>query len=133
MSASGGMAGAWISAQECAILCAMTVSPKPPPWRPPSPLPQHFQTERLVLRYFMPEDAESLLAALGVDRASLVPWMPWALTDNRTPPETYFTIERARRDRERTDPPADNFLIGMFDRATNDVIGGPGFHRMAIE
>jgi ribosomal-protein-serine acetyltransferase len=83
-----------------------------------------------VLRFFTPNDAPSLLAALEVDRGSFLPWLPWTADDNRTLPEVYFNIERFRRDRERAAPPANDFVIGVFDRVSGEVVGGTGIHRI---
>lgn len=71
-----------------------------------------------------------MFAAIESDRASLHPWLPWAMTDNRTVYECTFQIERFKRERERTSPPADNFVLGIFDRRTGEVIGGTGLHRV---
>ena len=84
-----------------------------------------------MLRFPQPDDAPSLLAAIDAGRSSLAPWLEWAVTDNRTLPECIYSIEHFRRRRERTDPPPETFMIGIFDRATGDVIGGTSFHRIA--
>ncbi|MDZ4829577.1 MAG: GNAT family protein [Phycisphaerae bacterium] len=106
------------------------MTPKPLPWSAPSPLPIRRETPRLLLRYFEPTDAESLVAALDEDRASFMPWLPWVPIDNRTIVEAHFNIERFRR--ERIDGPKDNFVIGIIDRATGHVVGGTGLHRMNL-
>lgn len=103
----------------------------PAPWLPPVPLPESRETSRLVLRYFTPEDAPSMVAAIDADRASMLPWLPWVRTDNRTVAEGIYSVERFRRDRARTSPPPDDFVIGIFDRATGEVLGGTGLHRIA--
>ncbi len=92
-----------------------------------------FRTDRLELRFYAHADAPSLLAALDADRPSLLPWMPWSLKECRNLPEVYFSIERMRRDRERTVPTADDFALGIFDRADGAVVGGTGLHRMNLE
>ncbi len=102
----------------------------PAPWKPPSPLPVERRTARLVLRYFVPEDAEKLIAALNIERHTYLPWLPWVATDNRDVAEAIFSCVRFRRERERESPTPDNFVVGIFDRATGDVIGGTGLHRV---
>jgi ribosomal-protein-serine acetyltransferase len=104
--------------------------PTPAPWTPPSPLPVARRTERTVLRYFVPEDAERFLAALNVERHTYLPWLPWVSNDNRSIAEAIFNFERFRRERERAAPTPDNFVIGIFDGGTGDVIGGTGLHRV---
>lgn len=103
---------------------------RPTPWSPPSPLPVERLTARLRLRFFVPEDARSFLGALNVDRHTFLPWLPWVLTDNRTLAEVIFNFERFRRDRERELPVPDDFVIGVFDRASGEVVGGTGLHRI---
>jgi RimJ/RimL family protein N-acetyltransferase len=102
--------------------------PKPALWKPPRPLPERLETDRLVIRYWRAEDAPAMLEALEVDRASFLPWLPWTLVDNRTVPECIFQIERNRRARE--EPAVDDVVLGLFDRATGAPVGGSGFHRM---
>jgi len=106
--------------------------PPPRPWAPPNPCPGLLHTPRLTLRYFESGDAVSLQAALDIDRGSFLPWLPWVKTDNRSPVECIFNIERFRRARERTAPTPDDFVIGIFDRATGGVAGGTGFHRIKL-
>lgn len=95
------------------------------------PLPDGYETDRLLLRAWRHEDAPGMLAAIDVDRASLLPWLPWPNVDNRTLYECIFQIERFRREGARTTPPADNFVIAIIDRATGEVLGGTGLHRVA--
>jgi RimJ/RimL family protein N-acetyltransferase len=71
-----------------------------------------------------------MLAAIDVDRASFSPWLPWPPIDNRTLPECIYNIERFRRAAEAPTPVPDNFVIGIFDRATGDTLGGTGLHRV---
>jgi RimJ/RimL family protein N-acetyltransferase len=104
----------------------------PAPWTPPSPLPAKVETERLVIRFWQPEDAPLMLEALDVDRASFLPWLPVFETDNRTLAECTFQIERFRRAREQTLPTPDDFVLGVFDRMTGVALGGTGLHRINL-
>src|ERR1043165_4872673 len=99
----------------------------PPPWTPPSPLPDRLETPRLVIRFWQPEDAPSMLEAINEDRDSLFPWLPWARTDNRSLAECIFQIERFRRTREQTSPTPPDFAFGLFDRDTGTPVGGTSF------
>ncbi len=103
--------------------------PRPKPWTPPNPLPGRYLTPRIEIRWWRPEDAPGMLEGIEVDRASLAPWLPWALVDNRNVAECTFHIERGRREREA----GTNFMMGWFDRATGAPIGGSGFHRVEPE
>lgn len=102
----------------------------PTPWSPPVPLPSMFETERLTLRFWQPEDAAGMFDAVEVDRPSFLPWLLWPRVDNRTVDECRAAIERQRTKRERTEPVADDFTIGIFDRSTGAVVGGTGLHRV---
>jgi RimJ/RimL family protein N-acetyltransferase len=106
---------------------------RPSPWRPPNPLPVAYHTDRLVLRFFTPDDAASMLGALDTDRGSFLPWLPWVETDNRTIAECVYSIESFRRKRESTSAVPDDFVIGIFDRVHGEVIGGTGFHRIGFD
>ena len=100
------------------------------PWKAPRPLPAECVTPRIVLRFWRPEDAASMLAAIDVDRQSLLPWLPWPAVDNRNVSECIYQIEKWRRHGETND---DNFVFGILDRATGDVLGGTGLHRIERE
>jgi RimJ/RimL family protein N-acetyltransferase len=73
-----------------------------------------------------------MLEGLNAGRETFLPWLPWLRTDNRTIEECIYSIERFRRARERDSPPPDDFVIGIFDRATGKAVGGTGFHRMDL-
>jgi RimJ/RimL family protein N-acetyltransferase len=85
----------------------------------------------LVLRFWEASDAPGMLQAMVVSRPTLLPWMSWALKDNRTLEECIFNIEKFRREREK--PECDSFAMGMFDRTTGEPVGGTGFHRLKPE
>ncbi|MFN7022720.1 MAG: GNAT family N-acetyltransferase [Phycisphaerales bacterium] len=102
----------------------------PLPWSAPAPVPSVWETARLRLRFWTPEDAPAMLEAINVDRGSFLPWLPWVKVDNRTPAECVAAIERMRQRRERTDPAPDDFTLGIFDRRTGGVVGGTGLHRI---
>ncbi|MEX2217902.1 MAG: GNAT family protein [Phycisphaerales bacterium] len=104
-------------------------APAPPaPWTPPTPLPGPVHSPRVTLRFWEAADAPSMLAAIEASRSTLLPWMPWALADNRTVEECIYNIERFRRAREA--PACDSYVLGIFDRRTNEAIGGTGLHRI---
>lgn len=99
-------------------------------WKPPHPLPALFETDRLMLRFWQAADAESMLRALDAGRESFLPWLPWVTNHNRTLVECVFCIEQFARKRERIEPPCDDFVIGVFERATGEALGGTGLHRI---
>jgi RimJ/RimL family protein N-acetyltransferase len=103
----------------------------PRAWEKPDPLPGPIQTERTVLRWWEPRDAEGLEEAVSGDRQALLPWLPWAASSHASAEESLETIQRFARDRNQAD--ARDFVMGIFDRATGAVIGGTGFHRLSVE
>ncbi len=107
------------------------MTPAPPAWTPPRPLPAALRTDRLILRFLEPADAPSLLEAIDINRDSLHPWLPWARTENRSLAECIYTIEHFRRERERPTPVT--FLIGIVDGRDGSVVGGTSFHRVRAE
>lgn len=107
----------------------MTVDPArlgPAPWSPPRPLPERCLTPRVEIRWWQHGDAAGMLRALDEDRASYLPWLPWVSSDNLNLGQCIYRIEANRRAREA----GEDFTIGWFDRATGQVLGGSGFHRL---
>ncbi len=100
------------------------------PWVPPAPLPRGIEHGRISLRYWEPSDAQAMLEALNYQRESFLPWLPWTITENQTVEACANAIERQREKRERADPPADDFTLGVFERESNKVLGGTGLHRV---
>lgn len=101
--------------------------PTPAPWTPPSPLPEAFHTDRLTLRFPRHTDAAAYFEMISTSRDSLLPWMPWALTDHLAPEQSVYYIEQCRR--TRSEKPGTDYGIGIFDRKTGRVLGGTGLHR----
>ncbi len=102
----------------------------PAPWRPPAPLPNQYQTERLILRHWLDADAAALFEAVNQSRADMIPWLPWATYDHLTLAQSVYNIEKWRRECETDSPARDNFVLGVIDRRTGEVLGGTGLHRI---
>lgn len=108
-------------------------APLPPePWRMPSTLAPERSSKRLTLRFWRPEDAPALYDAVNVDRTALLRYLPWAETANRSVEDCAETIHRMGANRARTDPPADDFTVGIVERSTGRALGGTGLHRMVL-
>ncbi|MDF1701645.1 MAG: GNAT family protein [Planctomycetota bacterium] len=99
------------------------------PWIRPEPLPGFVETEHLVLRWWQPEDAAALHAAVASDRAALLPWLPWAATTHATIEDSAATIAFFTEKRDL----GEDYTMGAFDRTTGEAVGGTGFHRLVPE
>ncbi len=99
-------------------------------WSPPVPLPDGLLAGDLRLLFWRAGDAAPMLAAIESGRDRLLPWLPWAASDNRTVDECAAAIERMRVNRERREPPADDFALGIFDAASGEPLGGTGLHNI---
>ena len=89
-------------------------------------VPDHIETERLVLRPVREADADALIAAIDESRAELTAWMAWA--------PSMRTIDDAREFCRRVatawrGPDREDFMLGMFLRDGGRFLGGTGFHR----
>jgi len=104
---------------------------RPAPWTAPDPLPLPIETPRLVLRAYTHDDAPALLDAVESSRDRLLPWLPWAGTDNRSLPECHYTIERFARDMAGQD--CQMYVLGVFERDTGQLVGGTGLHSIRPE
>jgi RimJ/RimL family protein N-acetyltransferase len=104
----------------------LTLIADPVPWTRPRPLPLPVETERLVVRCYRRDDGPALYRGIIADRAALLPWMAWARTDHQAESDSIYYVERSRRRMEQ--PDCIDFPMGMFDRATGELIGGTGLH-----
>jgi RimJ/RimL family protein N-acetyltransferase len=89
-------------------------------WR----VPARIETQRLVLRCYTPEDVEAMDVVVPANKEHLETYLPWARDEpigheKRTELVSDFVAKfRARED----------FVMGIFDRATGEYIGGTGLH-----
>lgn len=112
---------------------------KPPPWTPPARLPERFEALGLVLRSYRSgtDDERKLFEAVESSRPTLHPWLPWALVAHRTIEETRAWIAKTEAE-EKAAPtkPVDAstaFIVGIFDAASGELLGGTGFNRLSAE
>ena len=92
-------------------------------WEGP-PAPYRIETERLVIRCWEPRDAPLLKDALDSSLEHLRPYMDWA-HDEPQPLEK--KVEMLRSFRAMFDS-GESFVMGIFDRAEGEVLGGSGLH-----
>lgn len=88
-------------------------------------LPDHVETERLVLRRWDPADEPGLSAAIAASVEHLRPWMPWAAGEPLTPTDRVHWIEEMNAQWAR----GGDVVLGML--LDGVVVGGTGLHRRA--
>ena len=70
-----------------------------------------------------------MFEAVDASRSALLPWMPWAEKEHRSPDASLETIRLFERQYEdRT-----GFTVGIFDRGDGRLLGGTGLHRLESE
>lgn len=87
-------------------------------------VPDRIETERLVMRRYEHADAEALAVVIPRNIAHLERYMEWIKFEPQT-------VEQRREWIAHTHTEFDNgadYTLGIFDRATGDLIGGTGFH-----
>jgi RimJ/RimL family protein N-acetyltransferase len=92
-------------------------------WEGP-PAPYRIETERLVIRCWEPRDAPLLKDALDSSLEHLRPFMDWAHEEPQ-PVEAKADLLRAFRVLFDT---GESFIMGIFDRPEDQVLGGTGLH-----
>ncbi len=103
----------------------------PVQWERPDPVPLEVATDRLSLRPFRPEDATQLFEATDASRETLLPWLPWASGENLDEAGALRCIRQFGADIERPDCP--EYVVGIFDRESGEVLGGTGLHHVRPE
>jgi len=96
-------------------------------WSAPDPVPVPIETPRLVLRPYDPADAEALHRVVDGCRGSLLPWLPWAKEDHRDPDRSLQFIMN-NRIHLRDPATLGHVVLGVFDRASGELLGGHGVH-----
>jgi ribosomal-protein-serine acetyltransferase len=89
-------------------------------------LPDHIETERLVLRRWEPADAPALGVAIAESVEHLRPWMPWAAGEPVLLADRARWIEHGNRQWDE----GGDVVLGIL-LADGTVIGGSGLHRRA--
>jgi RimJ/RimL family protein N-acetyltransferase len=92
-------------------------------WEGP-PAAYRIETERLVIRCWDPADAPLLKEALDSSLEHLRPFMEWA-HDEPQPVEKKAELLRSFRALYDT---GESFVMGIFDRSEQQVLGGSGLH-----
>jgi ribosomal-protein-serine acetyltransferase len=87
--------------------------------------PDHFETERLLIRAPRAGDAPPIHAAIQESLAHLQPWMPWARADETVEDLESFLRQMAARFLLREDLP-----LMLWRKSDGMYVGGSGLHRM---
>jgi RimJ/RimL family protein N-acetyltransferase len=86
------------------------------------------ESGRLIVRWYVAEDAEELHTAVAADRDALRGFLPWIESTHRNVRESQRFIAHAAGYRAQTS--ADDFVMAIFDREDGRLVGGTGFHRI---
>jgi RimJ/RimL family protein N-acetyltransferase len=87
--------------------------------------PDHFETERLLIRAPKAGDGVPIHAAIQESLESLQPWMPWATADETVEELETFLRTMAARFTLREDLP-----LMLWRKSDGLYVGGSGLHRM---
>lgn len=103
----------------------------PSEWRKPAPMPEPVAvTERLTVRFYVPDDAAQLMEAVSEDRQALLPWLPWAATEHGSVENSRDCIHNFTR--LRTQVETYDFTMALFETASGLLVGGTGYHRLDL-
>ncbi len=96
-------------------------------WKEPDALNLRVETPRLIIRPYELDDAPQVFEAVNACRDSLLPWMPWARTEHH---EIASTINYVSQQIMRLRKPftSDGVGVGVFDKTSDEFLGGTGFH-----
>lgn len=96
-------------------------------WSPPSPLPLHIHSERLVIRTYTRGDIETVYRVVNETREHLIPWLPWCRSGYLDMDSA--TQEVANQIMELRNPMTlHRVIFGVFLKDTGELIGGSGIH-----
>jgi ribosomal-protein-serine acetyltransferase len=100
----------------------MNIAPNDRPQR--RRIPHRMETERLCLRGYNPDDAEVLRSTVASNAEHLGTFMPWIQYEPQTLEQKIDLILgfRSEYDADR------NLVMGIFCRATGQLLGGTGLH-----
>ena len=94
--------------------------------RPSLPrFPDHFETERLLIRAPQPGDGITVNASVNESIRELRPWMHWAQTNQSFAESETYARESALRFRNREDLP-----LLLFRKSDGVHVGNSGLHRI---
>lgn len=89
------------------------------------PIPDHLETERLLIRAPQPGDGRAINDAIRESIEELRPWMPWARVVPSVAESETFAREAALRFRNHEDLP-----LLLFRKSDGLYVGGSGMHNI---
>lgn len=96
-------------------------------WAAPDPLPLRFETDRLLIRSFIADDAIQLQRKVDESRDHLSPWLPWCKTGHLDVESTLHEIMTWIMEFRKPDS-FSRAVLGVFLKDTQELIGGTGIH-----
>lgn len=96
-------------------------------WTPPDPLPLSFESDRLLIRAYLPEDAKEAQRVVDSSRDHLTPWLPWCRTAHLDPESSLSDIMIWRME-FRDLSKLNRIILAVFLKETGELIGGTGIH-----
>lgn len=81
-------------------------------------------TNRLIIRPYGPQDVQAFSDALNQNVEHLSTFLPWARTDSH---DIETVAQKFRKFRSWYDSGQD-YIMGIFDRESNALLGGTGWH-----
>jgi len=89
-------------------------------WR----VPARIETARLVLRCYEPADAATMDVVIPANKTHLETFMPWATDEPLGTDKRRELVDKFIADYKA----GDDFVMGIFDRASGAYLGGTGLH-----
>ena len=102
-----------------------------PPDKPKEPpvvlrdVPEELVGKRILIRPFLPDDAQAIFDAIYESREHLYPWLPFATPDYNLQEAQAFARRAQARWILREDMP-----VGIWRREDGQYLGGTGLHRI---
>lgn len=93
--------------------------------RRPQTIPFRFESERLILRAPVPEDAPALNSAIRESFPELKRWMVWAQKPPTLAQTHKLCCQAAEKFRQGTD-----LMLLLFAKETDELVGSSGLHRI---
>ena len=88
-------------------------------------IPDAFESERLLLRAPRSGDGEAINRAVHESLEELRPWMAWA-TEAPSLADSEEVVRRAAAKFQARE----DFMLLLWDKANNELVGGSGMHRI---